>query len=369
MKLCIITMENARDNHTWSGTPKTIIQYFEKQNIEFSNLSYVDKLQHCGVRINHGWGIIKKVINKFVYSYDNGFRDPFPFWYSIYANFFEKEMSKYKADAYFFMGEQCLRNRQKINGKVYAYLDRMIGTMCEYDEDKRIGKKWFIKNYERNDKESLLCMNHIFTQNNWSKDIIISQYGIPKSRVTNVGIGINIKGYYGKKDYENHKILIVLRRGTEHYKGLDLLLDAFILAKKEISDLTLHVVGTDYKEIAGVHYYDNQPRSTTVKLFQKCALYAMPALLEPNGITYLEALANKTPTIGLNRFAFPEFCGYGKYGFIVENPVAEEVTNAILKAFSDTKKLVNMGLNGQKYVLEKYTWENVTNSMLKIVND
>ena len=66
----------------------------------------------------------------------------------------------------------------------------------------------------------------------------------------------------------------------------------------------------------GVTYYYNEPRSKTVELLQKATLYVMPAIREPNGITYLEALANKTPIIGLNRFAFPEFCGYGEYGFI-----------------------------------------------------
>ena len=367
MKLCIITMEGAWENITWSGTPKAIIQYLEKHNIEISNFSYVDKILHYGIRINYGWGVVKKLLSKFLYSYGSNVRDPFPFWYRINANFFENEMRRYDVDAYLFMGEQCVRNRNKIKGKVYVYLDRMIGTISKYDEDSRIGKKWYIDNYELNDKKSLSCMDHIFTQNDWSKEVITSRYGIPESKVTNVGVGVNLNAYQGKKDYANHKILIVLRQGTEHYKGLDLLLDAFVIAKKKISDLTLHVVGTNYKQIDGVHYYYNQPRSTTLRLFQECSLYAMPALLEPNGITFLEALANKIPTIGLNRFAFPEFCGYGKYGFIVENPASEAVAEAIVKAFSDIKKLKQMGEKGQRYVLNKYTWENVTNSILKII--
>ena len=57
----------------------------------------------------------------------------------------------------------------------------------------------------------------------------------------------------------------------------------------------------------------------------------MPALLEPNGTTYLEALANKTPTVGLNRFAFPEFCGKWFEGCVInhkdENPANNAATN------------------------------------------
>lgn len=43
----------------------------------------------------------------------------------------------------------------------------------------------------------------------------------------------------------------------------------------------------------------------------------MPSRNEPNGITYLEALANKTPFVALNRYAAPEFAGYGEWSFCV----------------------------------------------------
>ena len=103
------------------------------------------------------------------------------------------------------------------------------------------------------------------------------------------------------------------------------------------------------KKWDGVFYYYNQPRTVTVSLFQECALYAMPALLEPNGITYLEALANKMPILGLNRFAFPEFSGYGKFGFIVDEPILENVSIAICKAFPIQKNFILWEMKGRKW--------------------
>ena len=51
MKLCIITQENAREPKTWSGTPKTIIEYCEKLNILFIDktnaMAIVTKKGHC----------------------------------------------------------------------------------------------------------------------------------------------------------------------------------------------------------------------------------------------------------------------------------------------------------------------------------
>lgn len=363
MKICMITLENARDKITWSGTPKNIIECMEEDNVEIVNLSYFKKIHHFGL------GKIKNLANKIFYSYGDSFRDPFPFWYKLHSSFFQKEMTKYDVDAYVFMGEQCIKSRDKINGKIYVYLDRVIGEITQYDEDGRLLKSRFVEKYENNDKNSLALMDHIFTLNEWSRDEIIARYGISPRKVTNVGFGVNLREYCGSKNYNNHKLMIVLRKGTEHYKGLDLLLEAFEIARNKVPDLTLHVVGTDYKKLDGVHYYYNLPREVTASLFQECALYVMPALLEPNGITYLEALANKTPVIGLNRFAFPEFCGYGKYGFIVENDTAESVSSAIVDAFSNLNRLEKMGLEGQKFALEKYSWKATADKMLKIMKD
>lgn len=361
MKICVITLENARDYRTWSRTPLSIIEYMEKENIEIVNLSYIGKIHHFGL------GLIKAIYNKKHYHYDNNFREPFPFLYHMNAHFFEKEMSKYDCDAFIFMGEQCMAHKEKIKEKKYVYLDRMIGSIAKFDEDKRKGKLKYIEDYEKNDRKSLECMDHIFTLNDWSRNELINKYGFSENKVTKVGVGINLTPFFGEKNYCNYKILIVLRKGSEHYKGLDLLLEAFTIARKKIPNLTLHVVGTDYKETEGVYYYYNQSRSVTVELFQECSLYAMPALLEPNGTTYLEALANKTPTLGLNRFAFPEFCGYGKYGFIVENPDPIAVAESIVCAYSDPERLEKMGRDGQQFVLEQFDWQKVTDSMLKII--
>lgn len=363
MKLCIITQEDAREPQTWSRTPLSVIECMEKENVCIENLSYLGKIHHYGL------GKIKSIYSKIFYSYGNCFRDPFPLWYRIHSHFFEKEMRKYDSDAFLFMGEQCLKNKKNIKGKVYVYLDRIIGEIAKYEEDTRKGKRKFINDYKKIDKKSLECMDHIFTLNDWCKKLLINSYGISEKRVTKVGVGINLIPFYGEKNYCNYKMLIVLRKGTEHYKGLDLLLDAFSIVKESIPNLTLHVVGTDYVKKDGVFYYFDQPRSVTVKLFQECSLYVMPALLEPNGTTYLEALANKTPIIGLNRFAFPEFCGYGKYGFIVNKPDTEELAKCIENAYKNPKLLKTMGDNGQNFVLKQFTWDNVTQSMLDVIKN
>ena len=70
--------------------------------------------------------------------------------------------------------------------------------------------------------------------------------------------------------YSKDLLLIVLRKGTERLKGLNLLLEAFPIVRKSCPTAELAVVGTTGPEIEGVQYYYNQPRETTVELFKKC---------------------------------------------------------------------------------------------------
>ena len=84
-------------------------------------------------------------------------------------------------------------------------------------------------------------------------------------------------------------------------------------------------------------------------------------------MVYPEALSCKTPILGLNRLAFPEFAGNGKYGFIVDEPCPELIADTILEAMNEPARLEKMGTDGQKFAIERYNWDNVANKMLTII--
>lgn len=361
MKICVISMEDMRDVGTWSGTVSVLVNKFEKKGIEVVGFSYEGKLKHPII------GKLRKLLGYFVYLRGNMRDDEFG-WFKCNAKLFRKNLCPLDADIYLFMGEHCMDSAITGRARNYTIIDRAIPLMYEYDEIHKAGINQYIKRYKKNDLISLRQMNAIFTMNEWTRDFLIKQYGLDKDKIINIGFGINVKEFQGFKDYNNKKILIVLRKGTELIKGLDLLLDAFVIARKKIPDLSLHVVGTEYRGEDGVTYYYNQPRSVTERLFQECALYAMPARLEPNGITYLEALANKTPILGLKRFAFPEFCGYGKFGFMVDQPDISLIADQLISAFSNPQLLAKMGECGQKNI-RTYNWDNVVNKLLNVIGE
>lgn len=285
-----------------------------------------------------------------------------PFLDSLMERKFLKKMKEVQAkpDMIIHSNSICVPEGL-LNFKHVQYTDSSLVGFNKYNQHK-VSEK-YLEVFNSESKKYFSRLSKMFTFNNWTKDSLIVDYNVSESKVDSIGFGANLNPYNGEKNYENHLILTVLRRGKEKEKGFDLLLDGFELAKKRNSKLNLAVVGTTGKATDGVVYYENFPREKTIELFHEASLFAMPALSEPNGMVYIEALACKTPILGLNRLAFPEFCGHGKYGFIAEqNP--ESICNSILKAFEDKIKLKEMGIEGQKFVLSKYDWEIVVKKIL-----
>ena len=360
MKICITSYYEMHDKRGWSGIVTALTEQFENRGCKLDNFEERGKFKYL-FRSKLRWAY-----SLIFYQKNNCRAGEFDLFHRN-ASKYREYLKTYDDDIVLFTGEHCLDQPICENLKSYAYIDRVLGPLIRQENSHKPGVERYIRRYEKNDKLSLSYLEKCFTANEWSRRYIIGNYGLPEEKIINVGMGINTPYFTGNKNYKKHDLLIVLRKGTENYKGLDLLLDAFKIAQKQINDLTLHVVGTDYKKISGVKYYYNQPRSVTIELFQKCSLYTMPALLEPQGITYLEALANKTPILGLDRFAFPEMCGYGKYGFIAEDATPESVSGQIVNAFSDTLRLEKMGLEGQRMVIEKYNWSVVVKKMLEVM--
>jgi glycosyltransferase involved in cell wall biosynthesis len=65
------------------------------------------------------------------------------------------------------------------------------------------------------------------------------------------------------------------------------------------------------------------------ELFNRSSLFVLPALNEPWGMVYLEAMACRTPVLGLKRGSLPELTRDGKLGFLLDRPDATMLADAI----------------------------------------
>lgn len=365
IKICIVSYEDVTSPQTWSGTMLTLYTLLKKRNdVELCQPIEYNFYQHPIYKYFYQY------ISKYIYTWKSS-QDFFLRY--IIKRILKKQVKNYPCNNIDFFLFPAMANplvsELPFKGKTCVYTDCLMSDL----DINRIYKPFKILGgayYKYFIKKDISQTDILLTQNNWSAKRFCEFCKIPSSKVHNIRFGINLKFYEGEKDYTNKKLLIVLRKGAEHAKGLDVLLKAFKLVHNQIPEATLHIVGTDIgTNEPGVKCYYNQPREITVKLFNESSLYVMPALREPNGITYLEALANKTPIIGFNRYSFPEFTGNGKWGFICKKETIKGLAETIIYALREPERLNEMGINGQKFVLENYTWEQTIDKMVSIMKN
>ena len=213
---------------------------------------------------------------------------------------------------------------------------------------------------------------HCFPLSDYVARDLIEHYGVPAEKITVIGTGRGaLLPYDGPKDYGNGSILFAAKERFID-KGGALLLQAFQIAHGQNANLSLTIVGrpeyeAQFRDIDGVTARGHVTLEELQSLFNQASLFAMPAVFEPWGLVYLEALACKTPVMGLRDHALPEITRNGRYGFCLENNSAEAMAEALLDAFTDPLRLERMGSEGQKHCLAHYTWEKTVERILTVL--
>src|SRR6202011_3888702 len=143
--------------------------------------------------------------------------------------------------------------------------------------------------------------------------------------------------------YTRPHVLFTAKRAFS-WKGGPLLVEAVRRAASRMPGLRLTIVGEprhvrEFDGMPHVTALGHVPRDHLQSLFERASLYAMPAVLEPWGLVYLEALSTKTPILGLRRHAIPELTADGRFGFLVDRPEPDAVAEALVDALSDAGRL------------------------------
>lgn len=221
-----------------------------------------------------------------------------------------------------------------------------------------------LASFERSEQESLGGLTHVFTFGVYVRENLIRHYGLPPERVTAAGSGMGaIEPNHAPKDFTRASLLFVAKHLFREKGGL-LLLEAFHLARRRRPDLTLTIVG-DRRSRAfvpddpAISFHGHLSVADLQRLFREATLLAQPMLNDPWGQVYLEALASRTPVLGLNRNGLPEIVDGGRFGFLVKHADPEALSHAILDAVADPARLEHMALGGQRHVLGNYSWDRV----------
>lgn len=215
----------------------------------------------------------------------------------------------------------------------------------------------------------------------------IKDFGIEDIPIVTIPNGINLQEFQilPPKDelvklypeLKGKKIILFLGR-VHPIKGLDLLARAFGKIIKEMKDVYLLVVGPDkggYKlEIEKILKEDRALSqvifASTLTGYKKLIalggadIFVLPSYSEGFSMAVLEAMVCGLPVIITKSCNFPqvEISGAGK----IINTDLESLSKVLLELLMDPDLCKEMGNKGRQLVLERYTWDKISEQMLEV---
>lgn len=201
----------------------------------------------------------------------------------------------------------------------------------------------------------------IFTRSSNISQSLVSQYGVPETKVKCIYAGANtplpVIDPEGK-DYSAKHILFV---GLDwERKGGPDLLKAFERIHKRYPDAALTVVGSRLKaDPPGVVSTGPIPVEELSRYYRQATIFCMPSFNEPFGVVFVEAMAHALPLVATRIGAIPDMVVEGKNGYLVEPGDVDSLVGALDELLDDEKKRVQFGRQSWLASRERYNWQAV----------
>jgi len=172
---------------------------------------------------------------------------------------------------------------------------------------------------------------------------------------------------------------VVLFLGRIHpIKGLDLLARAFGQVARERKDVHLLIVGPDergYRDkierlfvsegvIEKVTFTGMLTGKEKLAALSRADIFVLPSYSEGFSMAILEALACGLPVIITRQCHFPEVAE-ARAGIVID-PDSAQLAEAIVELMDDPKLREEMGNNGRRLVMERFTWDKVADRMIEL---
>lgn len=226
---------------------------------------------------------------------------------------------------------------------------------------------WISEEKKIYNRANVICAT---TQN--AKKSLVNDYDIPESKIHVVGPGISAPYDILEEDkipaYDSKKIVFV-GKGYKG-KGLDTLIKAFKIVRREVVDSTLTIIGPSTKiHGKGINFIDRIKDKNIVKQhYYKSAVFVMPSIFEPVGQVFLEAMSCKLPCIGTTLDAMPELIEDNYTGFTIKPGDYKILADHLIYLLNNPAIGQKMGINGYNKLKNEYTWEIVGGKISRAIN-
>lgn len=223
----------------------------------------------------------------------------------------------------------------------------------------------------------------IITVSQYTKDMLVSKYGVSGEKIFVVHNGIDSSAYTGTKESgefpwkrTGQKMVLFVGRLTMH-KGPDYFLKAARRVLDFCPDTMFVIAGSGDMEfqiirqaaelgIAQNVFFAGFARGENLRrLYESADLYVLPSVSEPFGITPLEALANGTPVLISKQSGVSEVLSHAlKVDFWDIDEMANKII-AVLRYPPLTRQLALYG-NGE---VRTITWKKAAEKCIALYND
>ena len=201
---------------------------------------------------------------------------------------------------------------------------------------------------------------------------------LPPDKIQVIYNGINLDGCEPASRLPDPPVLGFFARMTRE-KGLDTLVEAFILARERLPNLRLRIGGScgpadgpfvqqlrARLKSAGclehAEFHPNVDRAAKLALLRSLTVLSVPALYgEAFGLYVIESLASGVPVVQPDTAAFPELIRETGGGLLCKPGDPQALAEGILKLISEPRKFAQMGL---KAVREKFSIERMAENVV-----
>ncbi len=216
---------------------------------------------------------------------------------------------------------------------------------------------------------------------NYFGELMGRRLRIPNEKITVVYNGLKLDGWSTGAPPTPPVLGYFARMCKE--KGLDLLVDAFILLKKRgrIPHLKLHVGGAmgpgdesfvnDLKlrlqgsgVLGDVTFFSNLTKEQKQQFFRRISVMSVPAMYgEAFGLYLLEAWAAGVPVVQPPAAAFPELIEATGGGVVAKSATAEALAESIEQILLDESRRNQLGRSARAAMEERFTAEAMARNM------
>jgi glycosyltransferase involved in cell wall biosynthesis len=213
------------------------------------------------------------------------------------------------------------------------------------------------------DLERLVYQNAdlVFTRSSNITCSLLTQYGCPAEKVECVYVGVNVsapKEPHLSKDYSNKEILFV---GLDwERKGGPELLEAFNQVLSVHPDAQLTIIGSEPTvNLSNCRVLGKLPLESLQPYYASASIFCLPTKLEPFGVAFVEAMANRLPIVATEIGAIPDFVINGENGYLVSPGDISGLAQALIRLLDNPSQCRSFGARSYGLARQRYNWQTV----------